>query len=199
MKPKAFLKIGRGQTRTNADEGQTTDKRRLTAACFRRPSSVVRLAAAILLLLFLAQTAVAQQPVTDDQVNEVAKGLYCPICESTPLDVCPTQACIDWRAQIRGFLEEGQSKEQIYTYFAQRFGDGVLAAPPRRGANLILWLFPVVAIVLGGFFFSRYLRGLKLPQPAEPGQREKTAVLPPTQTPQADYIARVEAELHGES
>lgn len=153
----------------------------------------------VALLVLLAQTAVAQQPVTDDQVNEIAKGLYCPICESTPLDVCPTQACIDWRMQIRGFLEEGQSKEQIYTYFAQRFGDGVLAEPPRRGANLILWLFPAVAVVVGGFFFSRYLRGLKLPQPAEQSQRPETAVLPPTSIPQPDYIARIEAELHGES
>lgn len=156
----------------------------------------------ILLLLLLAQTAVAQQPVTDNQVNEVAKGLYCPVCESTPLDVCPTQACIDWRAQIRDLLSQGQTEEQIQAYFARQFGDGVLAEPPRRGANLILWFFPVVAVVVGGFFFSRYLRGLKLQQPApvaEPGQRQETAVLPPTQAPQSDYIARIEAELRRES
>ena len=157
----------------------------------------------VILLLLVAQTAVAQQPVTDDQVNKVAKGLYCPVCESTPLDVCPTQACMDWRAQIRDLLAQGETEEQIQAYFAQRFGDGVLAEPPRRGANLILWFFPVVAVVVGGSFFSRYLRGLKLQQPAvvaaEPNLREETAVLPPTQAPQSDYIARIEAELRGES
>lgn len=165
----------------------------------------------VLLLLVLVQTAVAQPPVTDDQVNQVAKGLYCPICESTPLDVCPTQACIDWRTQIRGFLAQGQSEAEIHAYFAQRFGDGVLAEPPRRGANLILWLFPLVAIIGGGFFFSRYLRGLKgmatdnRVQPSETlssvvrhPSPEKT-ILPPIQVPHPDYIARIEAELRGES
>lgn len=163
------------------------------------------------LLLWLAQTAVAQQPITDDQVNEVAKGLYCPICESTPLDVCPTQACIDWRAQIRDLLAHGQTKEQIYTYFAQRFGDGVLAEPPRRGANLILWLFPIGAVLVGGFFFTRYLRELKtaaadnkrpsappapsLTHPPAPGQ----PALPPVHTPHPDYISRIEAELRGDN
>ncbi len=38
--------------------------------------------------------ALAQgQPPTDDEVNRIAKQLYCPVCENTPLDVCPTQAC----------------------------------------------------------------------------------------------------------
>ncbi len=47
--------------------------------------------------LLFASPVLAQQNVSDDQVNEVAGGLYCPVCESTPLDVCPTQACADWR------------------------------------------------------------------------------------------------------
>ena len=44
---------------------------------------------------------------TDDDVNAVAKKLYCPVCPNTPLDVCETQACEDWRAQIRDQLAAG--------------------------------------------------------------------------------------------
>ena len=48
----------------------------------------------VLGFLLLATPALAQDaPVTDDEVNEVARDLYCPVCENTPLDVCPTQAC----------------------------------------------------------------------------------------------------------
>jgi cytochrome c-type biogenesis protein CcmH len=40
----------------------------------------------------------AQQPTpSDDQVNAIARQLYCPVCENTPLDVCPTTACHQWR------------------------------------------------------------------------------------------------------
>src|SRR5574341_1796171 len=48
---------------------------------------------------------------TDDDVNRVAKKLYCPVCPNTPLDVCETQACKDWRAQIRDELAQGWTEQ----------------------------------------------------------------------------------------
>ena len=54
---------------------------------------------------------------TDDEVNAIAKQLYCPVCPNTPLDVCETQACKDWRAQIRDQLAAGWSEERIIDYF----------------------------------------------------------------------------------
>ena len=58
------------------------------------------------LVFAVAVTGVAKaqeqgEGVTDDDVNQVARELYCPICENTPLDVCETQACEDWRQLIR--------------------------------------------------------------------------------------------------
>ena len=55
----------------------------------------------VLILVLLLGFAVAahvdaQEAVTDDQVNEIAREVYCPVCENTPLDVCDTQACADW-------------------------------------------------------------------------------------------------------
>ena len=123
---------------------------------------IVSLMLCCLLILILVPSLLAQEVVTDDEVNEVAKDLYCPVCESTPLDVCPTQACADWREVIRTQLSEGRSQEEINEYFARQYGDGVLAEPPRRGISLVLWIFPIVGVVVGGFFFSRYLGRLKV-------------------------------------
>ena len=68
------------------------------------------LSALLLLLLALFVTGVAfaqdgtpRQP-TEDEVNAIAKQMYCPVCENTPLDVCPTQACAEWRELIRDKL-----------------------------------------------------------------------------------------------
>ncbi|MCP4418116.1 MAG: cytochrome c-type biogenesis protein CcmH [Chloroflexi bacterium] len=123
------------------------------------------LGSAVLLLLgflLLITPVLAQDgPVTDDDVNEVAKDLFCPVCENTPLDVCATQACADWRELIRTQLAEGKTPDEVFAYFARHYGDGVLANPPKRGFNLILWLFPVAAVLLGGAFFSRYMRNLR--------------------------------------
>lgn len=150
---------------------------------------------AVLLLMALVIPAMAQEVVDDDQVNEIAKEVYCPVCESTPLDVCETLACADWRELIRTKLSEGQTKEEIFAYFANQYGDRVLASPPKKGFNLILWVGPIVAIVVGLFFFGRYLSALKASgQLAEPSAGPGTVVAP--SVPAADdYAARIEQEL----
>src|SRR5574339_1262579 len=86
-----------------------------------------KLLLAVLLALGLAiglrVIASAQGPTpTDDDVNRIAKQLYCPVCENTPLDVCPTEACRQWRALIRQQLGEGWSEERIQEYFVQQYG-----------------------------------------------------------------------------
>ncbi|HID52046.1 MAG TPA: cytochrome c-type biogenesis protein CcmH [Anaerolineae bacterium] len=151
----------------------------------------------LLLLLITAVTlpALAQDnEVTDDEVNAIAKNMFCPVCESTPLDVCGTQACAEWRELIRTQLAEGMTEDEIYEYFARQYGDGVLAEPPKRGANLILWFFPAIAVILGGVLLGRYMMSLRT-EAAEPAG--EVAASPPISEAVADqdYLAKVEAEL----
>ncbi|MGD8855646.1 MAG: cytochrome c-type biogenesis protein CcmH [Chloroflexota bacterium] len=162
-------------------------------------------ALATVLLLALALPVLAQEPsvpVSDDEVNAVAKQLYCPICESTPLDVCATQACADWREVIRTKLAEGQTAEDIKAYFELQYGPQALAEPPRSGFTQLVWILPVIAVVVGGFFFVRYIRSLQAgassvvaagpDAPAGSTAEDALAQEPP---PQDDYRARIESEL----
>ncbi len=87
-------------------------------------------------------------PVSDDQVNEVAKNLYCPVCENIPLDVCPTKACSQWRELIRLKLSEGMSEDEVRQYFAEQYGDRVLSTPPAQGLNWLVYIVPPVAGVI---------------------------------------------------
>jgi len=86
---------------------------------------------------------------TDNDVNQVAKKLYCPVCPNTPLDVCETKACQDWRAQIRDQLAAGWSEQAILDYFVAQYGERVLAEPQRGGFTSLVWLLPVIAAVGG--------------------------------------------------
>lgn len=153
--------------------------------------TALRLPSLLLLALFAlaAMPAYAQSEVSDDAVNEVARELFCPTCENTPLDVCPTQTCADWREEIRVQLADGRSPDEIREYFAARYGDHVLAEPPRRGFDLIAWLLPVIAVLGGGLLFTRYLLSIRRPKPL-------TGPAPPRDLPHADaYAERVEREL----
>ncbi|HUE98840.1 MAG TPA: cytochrome c-type biogenesis protein CcmH [Anaerolineales bacterium] len=134
--------------------------------------------------------ASAQGPTpTDDEVNRIAKQLYCPVCESTPLDVCPTEACRQWRDLIRTMLAEGKSEDEIKQYFVAQYGVRVLDEPPNRLAS---YLVPGVAILLGAFLLFRGFRMWMKPAitGAEAAAEERKAK--PAQDP---YVARLEEEL----
>ncbi len=115
------------------------------------------LAAGILVLL--PQTLLGQESApSDDQVNEIASDLYCPVCPNTPLDVCETLACSEWREQIREQIAAGMSESEIADYFVEQYGERVLAKPRTSGFTLVLWLLPVVGIGFGVLALAGVLR-----------------------------------------
>ena len=139
---------------------------------------------------FLALPVSAQGPTpTDDEVNRIAKQLYCPVCESTPLDVCPTEACRQWRDLIRTMLTEGKSEAEIKQYFVEQYGARVLAEPPNR---LVAYLVPAAAILLGAFFLFRGFQVWMKPSTAKAGAADAEREVKPAQDP---YVARLEEEL----
>jgi len=143
----------------------------------------------LLIILGSATTVFAQDGVpTDDEVNKIAKQLYCPVCESTPLDVCPTEACRQWRELIRSQLAEGKSEEEIKQYFVDQYGARVLDEPPNRWAS---YLVPVIAFLAGAFMLFRGFKMWLKPVGAEAGEGEQEA----DSVPQDDYIRKMEEEL----
>lgn len=131
-------------------------------------------------------------PVTDDQVNAIAEQLYCPVCENTPLDVCGTRACSDWRAEIRAMLEQGKSEAEIKGYFAARYGQRVLATPEARGLNVLVWALPVVGVIAAVGVLVVTLRrlapGALTAQAASPARIDYADLDP-------EYVERLEREL----
>jgi cytochrome c-type biogenesis protein CcmH len=143
----------------------------------------------ILLTGLLVNVARAQQPTpSDDEVNAIAKQLYCPVCENTPLDVCPTEACRQWRELIRQQLADGWTEDQIKQYFVENYGARVLAEPPRTGLNWLVYLLPPAAILAGAFILFRAMRAWT--RPAAPAQASPQ--VPPQQD---EYLAKLEEEL----
>ncbi len=145
----------------------------------------------LLAVLWVTVVAAQASTPTDDEVNAIAKQLYCPVCENTPLDVCPTDACHEWREEIRKMLAEGKTEAEIKQHFVDYYGARVLAEPPRTGFNWLVYLVPPILILAGAFVLFRALQGWRKASIMETGGGEKEA-----QTlPQDEYIARLEEEL----
>jgi len=154
-------------------------------------------------ILFLAVlwsgAAFAQAPTpSDDDVNRIAKQLFCPVCENTPLDVCPTQACAQWRALIRQKLAEGWTEAQIKQYFVEQYGARVLSEPPRSGLNWLVYLVPPVLFVVGVIILVRTFRPAERSTDSERSDSTPVpGVEPPSDGAAAsdEYAARLEDEL----
>src|ERR1043165_5851367 len=128
---------------------------------------------------FLALPVSAQGPTpTDDEVNRIAKQLYCPVCESTPLDVCPTEACRQWRDLIRTMLADGKSDSEIKQYFVEHYGARVLADPPNR---LVTYLVPAIAILLGALLLFRGFQMWMKPSVSKAGMPDAEPEAKPAQ------------------
>lgn len=156
-----------------------------------------------LLLSFVSGVVFAQAPTpSDDDVNAVAHQLYCPVCESTPLDVCPTEACRQWRDLIRQQLSEGMTEAQIKQYFVDNYGARVLAEPPKQGSYWLFYLLPPVIILAGAVLLFRSMRAWTKPAAAPaasdtaPKDPAKDPAKDPTKDPaKDDYVSRLEEEL----
>jgi cytochrome c-type biogenesis protein CcmH len=163
----------------------------------------IRILLYVFILLVLAQAitvlpAHAQTPTppSDDAVNAIAHQLFCPICENTPLDVCPTEACKQWRELIRQMLAEGKSEAEIKQYFVDNYGARVLSAPPAKGFNWVVYVVPPVAFLAGVFLLVQAFRTWR--RMAKESTAAAGSEVPPASTsnPSDDqYVARLEEEL----
>jgi len=94
-------------------------------------------------------TAQNAKPVSEETVYDIAAHLRCVVCQSLSVADSPSEMASQMRAIIRERLAAGESPADIQRYFVDRYGEWILLAPPRRGFNLLVWLLPLVAVVVG--------------------------------------------------
>lgn len=125
----------------------------------------------------------------EDEVTQVSKELYCPLCPGLRLDACDLPLCDQMREVIRRKLAAGETKEEIKAYFVEQYGQVVLGVPPKRGGTILAWVLPfLVVLVAGGWVYGLARRWTR--------QRAAEEVEAPTSQPlPAEYVERLEREL----
>jgi len=107
----------------------------------------VRLFAVVLAALALAAPALAseQRPT----LAELEGQLMCPICEGETLAQSDSPAAQRIKVEITRRIAAGDTRSEIKHRLVQEWGARILAAPPRRGFDLLAWLLPIVGVVGG--------------------------------------------------
>lgn len=135
------------------------------------------------------ESTTANGEVTANEVNEVARELWCPLCSGVRLDSCELKACDQMKDVIAIKLAEGEDTQSIKAYFVEQYGPQVLGAPPLEGFNWLAWILPFVMLIGGGVFLWLRMQHMVRPAAAtvEPQQRRKSAA--------DDYEQKLDEEL----
>ncbi len=110
----------------------------------------------LMIFAFISPLSIAEETI-DDQVTSIANLLMCPVCQGQSVGESNSNLAHDMRDIIRKQLEEGKSKDEILAYFVNSYGETILASPPPKGINWLLWLLPGAAIILAGFGITMFL------------------------------------------
>ena len=114
----------------------------------------------VILLAFGAAALAQDSYVTQDEVYDIAAKMYCPICENEPLDECYNVTCMQWKSEIRERLADGQTEDDIISYFVTNYGQHVVGIPQDPLLRLISYVpiiaGVIIAAVIGFMTFSRW-------------------------------------------
>lgn len=132
--------------------------------------------------------------VSADQIDVVAKQLWCPLCSGVRLDACELKACSQMKEVIGEKLAQGVDVQTIKNYFVAQYGPQVLGEPPMEGFNWLAWVLPVVAVIVGGVFV--YSRTRKMVRTAPTDAATQGAGAPGQGAASADeYAQKLDEEL----
>ena len=163
----------------------------------RWPRGNALLVFAVLLSVGLIVTGCASSsgPLSAEEMETMAqginKGLMCPICPSETIDQSQTEIANQMQIMVREKLAQGESSDDIYQFFVDRYGLGILAEPPKSGFNLLIWVIPPIGLLLGSVVLTLTVRAMRR---EHHGQTKEDAL--PQLAGLEPYLSAVDQEIH---
>src|SRR5919201_1388032 len=128
----------------------------------------VAVAVALIALTLPAPTLANERHPT---LGELEHEVMCPTCR-TLLELSRAPVAERIRSFIRTRIAAGDTKSEIKAKLVGEFGEGVLAAPPRRGFGLVAWALPLAGLLAAASTIAlvapRWRRGAGNPLPSPP-------------------------------
>jgi cytochrome c-type biogenesis protein CcmH len=92
------------------------------------------------------------------RAREVASLLRCPVCQGLSVADSPVPAAQAMQRKVQALLAAGYSEEQVLAFFETSYGEFIRLSPKPEGFNLVVWVLPVLAILVGVGLVARRVR-----------------------------------------
>jgi cytochrome c-type biogenesis protein CcmH len=119
------------------------------------PRAAAGLLAALFVLLLLVGSAPAAEKSEGQKVTDQ---IICPCSCGEVLTGCTCETGKEMKAFVDNSLKGGRTKDQVVQSLVAQYGEVVLGAPKAKGFNLIVWVAPFLATLVGfaiAFFVLR--------------------------------------------
>ncbi len=128
-----------------------------------------------LLILFLS-TLIAET----DLATDIKRSLISPCCwAGTVYDLDHNP---EMEELINQFISQGKTKQEILEYYIGLYGERILAVPIAEGFNIMVWVTPILAGLIGITFLFFFLR--------TPNDIPSSVISAPSEVPFNDEIEK---------
>jgi len=142
----------------------------------------------LVLLLVVATAPLALAADRNDRIRALSPQFICICGCNQLLSACNHFHCPSSGPMLTDLgnqIDQNKSDDAIMSYFTEKYGTIVLAAPPASGFNLAAWITPFAALGIGFLAAIYFLRRF----------RAKWAGVPSMNSDLAKYHDKVEEEL----
>jgi cytochrome c-type biogenesis protein CcmH len=97
----------------------------------------------------------------EQRTEELSSLMRCPVCQGLSIADSPTLLAQAMKSEVRQSLAAGYTETQIFDYFEQSYGEFVRLEPKAKGFNLVVWIAPGAALLMGLALIVYRLRSSK--------------------------------------
>ena len=119
--------------------------------------------------------------------------IRCPVCQGSSVGDSPSEMARNMKQQVKELLALGFNDEQIIQYFEASYGEFIRLEPRREGINLLVWIAPVLALLVGIVVVLRRLRMSPVPDQTTPPAQGAL----PEDADLAAWILKVREQVYG--
>ncbi|HYR51413.1 MAG TPA: cytochrome c-type biogenesis protein CcmH [Candidatus Dormibacteraeota bacterium] len=95
-----------------------------------------------------------------DPAQEITSQLICPCSCGEVVSGCICETGMSMKATVENGIKAGKNKNEIIGALVQQYGEVIRGAPKPEGFNLIVWIAPFAATLLGFAIAWLFLRRL---------------------------------------
>ena len=99
--------------------------------------------------LSIAAFGTRSAPTAQDRVSSISRTVKCPVCSGESVAESNAPASQEIRRQIAEQVQQGQTDDEIRSFYAAKYGQAILLTPSASGVNALVWILPVVALAVG--------------------------------------------------